>query len=258
MMRAESVQIEVDRARRQYRAVEPENRLVARSLEREWEETLAAEIRVQADYERFLSRQPLPLSAAGCHSPSRRAYPNPLAGGDNDVRQTIARLMLDKVVVSVVGESEIVAVECHWAGGVQTQHQLRRTVQRRDQLSGYSALLDRIRDLHSAGQKAPAIAATLNAEDWHPPKRRDTFTNTIVRDLLHRQGVPIGPYPRPSDRIERNTPNATQTALPASGRKSAQVRQAASLWCLRDTMATLQAPHIIRTCSRSGGCPHTP
>ena len=115
--------------------------------------------------------------------------------------------MLDKVVVSVVGESEIVAVECHWAGGVQTQHQLRRTVQRRDQLSGYPALLDRIRDLHSAGQKAPAIAATLNAEGWHPPKRRDTFTDTMVRDLLHRQGVPIGPYPRPSDRIERNTPN---------------------------------------------------
>src|SRR5687767_1862605 len=83
------------------------------------------------------------------------------------------RLMLDKVVVSVAGESEVVAVECHWSGGVQTQHQLRRTVQRRDQLSGYPALLDRIRDLHSAGHKAPAIAATLNAEGWHPPKRRD-------------------------------------------------------------------------------------
>ena len=54
----------MDRARRQYRTVEPENRLVARTLEREWEEALAAEIRVQTDYERFLSRQPLPLSAA--------------------------------------------------------------------------------------------------------------------------------------------------------------------------------------------------
>ena len=68
-------------------------------------------------------------------------------------------------------------------------------------------MLDRIRDLHSAGHKAPAIAAMLNAEGWHPPKRRDTFTDTMVRDLLHRQGVPIGPYPRPSDRIARNTPN---------------------------------------------------
>jgi DNA invertase Pin-like site-specific DNA recombinase len=209
--RLERAHYEVDRARRQYRTVEPENRLVARTLEREWEEALAAEIRVQTDYERFLSRQPLPLSAAERDAIRRLAEDIPTLWQATTTtsadRQAIARLMLDKVVVSVAGESEVGAVECHWSGGVQTQHQLRRTVQRRDQLSGYPALLDRIRDLHSAGHKAPAIAATLNAEGWHPPKRRDTFTDTMVRDLLHHQGVPVGPYPRPSDRVERNNPN---------------------------------------------------
>ena len=39
-LRVERARYEAERARRQYDAVEPENRLVARSLERAWEETL--------------------------------------------------------------------------------------------------------------------------------------------------------------------------------------------------------------------------
>jgi len=38
------------------------NRLVARTLERQWEAGLAAEATVQAEYARFLAQQPVPLS----------------------------------------------------------------------------------------------------------------------------------------------------------------------------------------------------
>ncbi|NOJ44620.1 hypothetical protein [Bradyrhizobium australiense] len=41
-LRRERARYEAERARRQYDAVEPENRLVARSLERTWEEKLRA------------------------------------------------------------------------------------------------------------------------------------------------------------------------------------------------------------------------
>ena len=61
--RLERARYEIDRARRQYDAVEPENRLVARTLERRWEEALAAEQRLTAEYERFQARQPMPLTA---------------------------------------------------------------------------------------------------------------------------------------------------------------------------------------------------
>lgn len=40
--RVERARYEADRAARQYHAVDPENRLVARSLERAWEEKLVA------------------------------------------------------------------------------------------------------------------------------------------------------------------------------------------------------------------------
>jgi DNA invertase Pin-like site-specific DNA recombinase len=47
---------------RRYRAVDPENRLVARSLEQRWEEGLRAEREVRDDYDRFLREQPPSLS----------------------------------------------------------------------------------------------------------------------------------------------------------------------------------------------------
>ena len=52
------------RAHRQYDAVEPENRLVARTLERIWEEGLLAERALEEDYRRFQQEQPARLSVA--------------------------------------------------------------------------------------------------------------------------------------------------------------------------------------------------
>jgi len=105
-------------------------------------------------------------------------------------RQAIARLVLDRVVVAVQGKSEIVLVECHWVGGVRTQHDLRRPVAHLTQHSDHAALLQRVHALHSEGHKAPAIAGALNAEGRTPPKRRETYNAKMVRSLLRRLGIP--------------------------------------------------------------------
>ena len=55
-LRRERARYEAERARRQYDAVEPENRLVARSLERAWEEKLRAVETVKQEYERWRPR----------------------------------------------------------------------------------------------------------------------------------------------------------------------------------------------------------
>src|SRR4051794_33610771 len=52
-----------ERARRQYDAVEPENRLVARDLERRWEDALKEQRRLEEEYARFGHNQPQGLSA---------------------------------------------------------------------------------------------------------------------------------------------------------------------------------------------------
>jgi hypothetical protein len=53
----ERAKYEVDRAERQYQQVEPENRLVARTLEARWNEKLAELTRIQDEYEQHKSQQ---------------------------------------------------------------------------------------------------------------------------------------------------------------------------------------------------------
>lgn len=53
----ERAKYEVERTERQYQLVEPENRLVARSLEARWNEKLAELARIQEEYGQYRSRQ---------------------------------------------------------------------------------------------------------------------------------------------------------------------------------------------------------
>lgn len=63
-LRLERARQDAARAFRQYNAVEPENRLVARTLEQRWEEALLAQRALEEEYDRFRREQPVRLSAA--------------------------------------------------------------------------------------------------------------------------------------------------------------------------------------------------
>src|SRR5690242_491817 len=126
--RLERSRYEVDRARRQYDQVEPENRLVARTLERQWEEALAHEVRVRDEYERFLAAQPLPLTPAECARIRRLADDIPALWRAPTTtpahRQASARLLPDRAVVTGEGDSERGAVISHGAGGTRARHEV--------------------------------------------------------------------------------------------------------------------------------------
>ena len=82
--RLERAHYEVERAFRQYDAVEPENRLVARTLERRWEQALADEAKLKQAHDRYLAEQPTTLSVEERHAIRRLAEEIPArtaAGG---------------------------------------------------------------------------------------------------------------------------------------------------------------------------------
>ena len=62
---AERARYEADRARRQYDAVEPENRLVARTLERALEAKLSAQRQAEHDLVAARARRPVQLTDRG-------------------------------------------------------------------------------------------------------------------------------------------------------------------------------------------------
>jgi Recombinase zinc beta ribbon domain len=57
----ERARYEAERAARQYQLVDPENRLVARELERRWEQALAEQRRLEEEHARFRQTQPTGL-----------------------------------------------------------------------------------------------------------------------------------------------------------------------------------------------------
>jgi hypothetical protein len=186
--RLERARHKVDQARRRYASVEPENRLVARTLEQDWEAALSEQARLLADHERFQRERPQAPSPAELAAIRDLTKDLPALWRAETTtrqeRQTIARLLLERILVTVIGGSEQVRLGRHWQGGNRTSHELVRPVAKFKTLSAYSDLAARVCELHRAGRNCVEIAAILNGEGWRPPKRRDTFNGPMVRRVL--------------------------------------------------------------------------
>ena len=191
--RLERAAYESERAGRQYRLVELENRLVARQLEREWEEKLAEQKKLEEDFRRFEHNQPRLLSALEREAIRRLAADIPALWGASTTtdadRKEIIRQVIQRVVVDAQESSEQVRLSIEWVGGMRTEEEMIRPVKRLEQLSYYPQLCQRICTLAREGLKAGDIAERLNAEGYRPPKRRETFGPVGVRDLMLRIGA---------------------------------------------------------------------
>ncbi len=197
--RLERAQYQVERSARQYQTVEPEHRLVARTLERQWEEALTAEAALQADYARFQAEQPPVLTAEERAAIRQLATAIPALWQAPTTtpadRQAIIRQVVERVVITVHGESEQVDAQIHWWGGHGTQATLIRPVARLDRLSYYPQLIARVMALHAVGKGPTAIAQQLNAEGWRPAKRCETFNGPMISALQVRLGLRTPPPP---------------------------------------------------------------
>ncbi len=189
--RLERGQYEVDRAARQYQAVEPENRLVVRQLEGLWEQALLAQRDVEEDLRRLEHTQPVELKSQELEMIKSLSTDLPTlwnaTGTTAEDRQTVIRHLVDRVVVDVQGETEHVDVAIHWHGGFVSQHELIRPVASYEQLSGYKELMTRVEELRIDDQTSAQIAEQLNGEGFHPPNGNE-FNATIIRSLLSRSG----------------------------------------------------------------------
>jgi len=192
-LKRERAAYEVDRACRQYQACEPENRLVARELERRWEEALKAQRQLADEHDRFTRSAPAALSDAAVSQIRALAADLPAVWAAATTtpadRQRVARLLLERVVVTVDKASERVDVALHWVGGAVRPHTLARPVMRYSQQSDYPRLVERLRQLCGDRHTSAGIAERLNAEGFRPPKRTGRFTGATVQKLTARLGL---------------------------------------------------------------------
>lgn len=188
----ERARYEVERAYRQYNSSEPENRLVTRTLEKKWEESLSAEERLNQEYSKFLADQSKILSSTEREAIYKLASDIPALWISPTTtvkeRKEILRLLIERVIVTIEGLTEKVFLEIHWCGGYKTTTIFIRPVAKLEQLSYYRELLELASSLRDEGKTVGQITDILNQEGWRTPKLLNLVNKDMVNKLLIRSG----------------------------------------------------------------------
>jgi DNA invertase Pin-like site-specific DNA recombinase len=127
----ERARFEADRARRQFDQVEPENRLVARTLERVWEQRLAQVRQAEADLAAQQARRPVTLAATElawlqrAGADLRRVFEAPTTTARE--RKQLLRAVVREVVVTVDAIQRTAELRIVWQGGQATELTMRMT-----------------------------------------------------------------------------------------------------------------------------------
>ena len=122
-MALQQARYEVAHARRQYDAVDPDNRLVASELERRWNERLAAAARLEEQIRSLQNEQPRVLcdderaALLALADDLPRLWSHPAAS--SETRKRILRAVLKEIIVTV--EASRLRLVLHWQGGDHTR-----------------------------------------------------------------------------------------------------------------------------------------
>jgi excisionase family DNA binding protein len=191
---------EANLARRQYDAVDPDNRLVASELERRWNDCLVEVRRLEERLAAIGTTRPeaVPpeerdrLMALGADLEAAWRHPRATA----ETRKRILRTAIAEIVATLAdGAIELVI---HWQGGDHTRLSVARNRTGQHRWRCDAAVDDMIRDL-ARQQSDQAIAATLNRAGMRTG-RDNSWTQARVCSFRRAHGIAV--Y-RPGEMAER-------------------------------------------------------
>jgi len=160
----EQAQFEVARARRQYDAVDPDNRLVAAELERRWNEALKAHNQLEQELQELRTHRPAALSEETRQALLRLGEDLPALWhhpmSSPQLKKRIVRTLLHEIVVNVDAERGVCMI-LHWQGG---EHSVLRFLKRKVGQHRYMASEDLISLVRELARVQPdrGIASILN------------------------------------------------------------------------------------------------
>ena len=196
----ERAEYESERAERQFDACEPENRLVARTLERKLEDTLAQVERERGKLIALEQARPEPLTdservaLAGIARDLPRLWAAATTS-DRD-RKLLLRTLIHEIVVTVNAPHRQATAEIWWEGGARTEATVKLNARGPDRYRLEEDTVELIRRLaeHHPDEQ---IAAILNRQGRRTGKDLP-FTRPRVQAARFRAGIPAAPPPDPS------------------------------------------------------------
>lgn len=187
----EKATYEVNHARRQYDAVDPDNRLVAGELEKRWNEALqkqselqqrlATETHCDQPLEESLRTRLFQLGDDLSSAWSQTATPL-------ELKKRILRTVLMEIVADVSDEPPQITMWLHWAGGVHTQLRVARNLTGKHRHCVDTQVIELVTELAKVCKDAD-IASILNRLGYRTGAG-NTWIESRVRSLRKYHNVP--------------------------------------------------------------------
>jgi DNA invertase Pin-like site-specific DNA recombinase len=194
----ERAQYEADLARRRYKAVDPDNRLVARSLEREWNEKLAEVEKLEREYALGPKQAILALTAKQREQIRSLAHDLPAiwhAATTTFVqRKQLLRWLIKDVTLSKRGN--VIDVAIRWQTEALTHLALPRHKKSWEERQTSPQVVERVRAL-SPTHTTAQIAALLN-EEGERAGMGGSFTVGKIEWIRYAYHIPAGCPERPA------------------------------------------------------------
>ena len=192
-LKRERVRYDAERARRQYDSVEPENRLVARSLERVWEERLRRAEQIEQEYNAWRREQAVSISDSDRQEILTLGEDLPrlwnAATTTSADRKQIVRLVIKEVTLDQKRRRGYVWLRIVWQTGSTSEHWFQRAVQDYARHADQDQLRQRITELNRLQKMDGEIAATLNEERIRTA-HGTPFSGQVVHLLRKRWRIP--------------------------------------------------------------------
>jgi excisionase family DNA binding protein len=195
----ERARYEAERAERQFDACEPENRLVARTLEQKLEQALAAVEQQQGKLAALEHARPAPLTDQERNALSILARDLPrLWDADSTTdrdRKQLLRTLISEVTITTHAEPRHADVEIAWEGGARSELQIKLNGRSRQQRQLGDDTIELIRQLaHHHNDRR--IAQILSRQGYRTGAGLP-FTRVRVQSARFRAGIPAAPPPDP-------------------------------------------------------------
>jgi DNA invertase Pin-like site-specific DNA recombinase len=175
-------------ARRRYLAVDPDNRLVADTLEADWNDTLRALQNAQDEYERQTAAANAQLSEERKRQIRRLASDFPKLWNDPATppreRKRIARLLIEDVTLA---RTDQLHLHVRFRGGQTTTLTIPRALnawEARQTPADTLAEIDRLLDQHTDAETARQLNSSCHRSGTGKP-----FTRTMIVKLRHSNGL---------------------------------------------------------------------
>ena len=188
---------------RQFRRVDPDNRLVAAELEQRWEQALRALKAAQelAQLQQLQQEQecvPLDPTLRAALLDLGQQLPTIWEGGllSRAQKKALLRCLIDKVVIHRPLPDHV-HTRIVWRGGETTVVDIPLSVGSLDRLSSASELVGRSLTLHAAGLSDGKIAERLTEQGFRSPRSHRVLESTIRRIRLHQQVFLERPHAHP-------------------------------------------------------------